>query len=109
MTEFNPNCELNRFATKGEQARARSIVHRALTAGYSISVCDGEEWTVKRSKDRNEVLNALASTSDDCLRLRNDAGEVIGSVWFIWGNAEDGSELAADYSDNEATRAIVGD
>jgi hypothetical protein len=87
-----------------EMTIARKLVRKALAAGYMVSVYDGEEYAVKRSTKFTKIVEALASTSDDVLVLRTADGTKVGSVWLIWGNGED---LISDYTDNEATNALV--
>ena len=89
------------YATKGEAAVARHLVRAALAGGYSLSVYDGEEWTVKRATKAAPILEALCSTGADVLRLRDTDGNPVGSFSLVWGNDETGEELLSDYSDNE--------
>ena len=44
---------------------ARAIVDAALARGWSVSVFDCEEWTVKKSKVRKTIIQALFTTDDD--------------------------------------------
>lgn len=97
--------DLERFATKGEATAVKRLVRIVLERGYMVSINDGEEWTVNLSTDRNEILSALATTGEDILRLYKD-GERAGSLWLVYGNAEDGRELIADHSDNDACHSI---
>jgi hypothetical protein len=96
----------NDYTTSGERNVVRRLVRAALNAGYTISVNDGEEWTVKRSTNAKTIKDALATTGEDTLRLHAaDPSKTIGwhnagSFSLIWGNADDGSELIADYTDN---------
>lgn len=96
----------NDYTTAGERNVARRLIRAALNAGYTISVNDGEEWTVKRSTSSKAIKDALATTGEDTLRLHAaDPSKTVGwhnagSFDLIWGNAEDGSELIADYTDN---------
>ena len=84
------------MATAGEMQVARMLVNAALRDGYALSVNDGEEWTVNRSRNASEVLAALATTDGDYLRLWK--GErTLGWFMLVYGNADDGSELIADY------------
>lgn len=105
--------DLTQYATKGEGAVARRLVKAALAAGYAISVNDGEEWTVKRSTKAKQILDALASTGEDTLRLTAaDPSQTVGwhnagTFWLLYGNAEDGSELIADHTDNEICNDLV--
>ena len=87
------------YATYHEARIARKIVKDALANGWTISVNDGEEWTVKNSTDSRTILEAMCSTDSDVLRLRDAAGEAIGNIWLVWGNDED---LISDHTDSEA-------
>lgn len=99
------NC-LSQYATTGEARVARKLVKAMLDAGYTVSVNDGEEWTVKRAWRLKTVLDALASTDADTLRIRNAAGESCGTFYLVWGNDPSGEELIADHSDNADCEAL---
>ena len=86
------------YATYHEARIARKIVKDALANGWTVSVNDGEEWTVKNSTDSRAILEAMCSTDSDVLRLRDAAGEAIGNIWLVWGNDED---LISDHTDSE--------
>ena len=94
------------YATAGERNVARRLIRAALNAGYTISVNDGEEWTVKRSTSARIIKDALCTTGEDTLRLHAaDPSKTVGwhgagRFYLVWGNADDGSELIADYTDN---------
>ena len=94
------------YTTPGERGVATRLVRAALRAGYTVSVSDGEEWTVKRSDSEAVILPALATTGYDTLRFRNSAGEHIGSAYLVWGNEESGECLIADHTDNDAMEAL---
>ena len=87
------------YATYHEARIARKIVKDALANGWTVSVYDGEEWTVKSSTDSRAILEAMCSTDSDVLRLRDASGESIGNIWLVWGNDED---VISDHSDSEA-------
>lgn len=94
------------YATAGERKVARRLIKAALAAGYTIGVDDGEEMTVKRASKLKTIEDALCTTGEDTLQLyAADPSKTVG--WFgagrfylVWGNADDGSELIADYTDN---------
>jgi hypothetical protein len=94
------------FATAGERKFARKLINAMLESGYTVSVNDGEEWTVKKSTSTTEIINALCTTGEDYVRARYKDGTVVGTFTLIWGNDEDGSELIADHSDNEACNEL---
>lgn len=98
---------LSQYATPGEARAARKLVKAALAAGYMVSVNDGEEWTVKQSTNAREIIDALCTTGEDMLRLRDPAdGATIGSFWLIYGNDPSGDELISDHSDNNVCDAL---
>ena len=92
--------------TPGERGVATRLVRAAINAGFTVSVYDGEEWTVKRSDSEAVILPALATTGYDTLRFRNSAGEHVGSAYLDWGNEESGECLIADHTDNDAMEAL---
>lgn len=94
------------YATAGERKVARALVNKMLESGYTISVNDGEEWTVKNSTSTTEVINALCTTGEDYVRARYKDGTVVGTFTLIWGNDPDGSELIADHTDNDAANEL---
>ena len=78
------------------------LVDRARSLGYQMALNDGEEWTIERTPlsdlTDEKLSEALASTGADRLRFYTVTGEVIGSVWLIYGNDED---LISDYTDKD--------
>ncbi len=82
-----------------ETTEARALIACLLSRpGCSLSVHDGEETTVKASKDPAAVLAALGTTEADTLSAH--AGPLgLGSFVLIYGNGP--GELIADHSDNQ--------
>jgi hypothetical protein len=104
MTTATAIC-LDRYAGKEEAVYARRLVRKALEAGYSLSVNDGEEITVRRSTDRMTVLEAMATAGMDRIYFHNAEGKVLGSFLLVYQNGA-GDELIADYTDNGPTEAL---
>lgn len=96
---------LDKYAGRAEAAVARRLVRKALEAGYKISVHDGGEWTVKGSTDRNAILEALATTGEDTIRLRDADNNKIGSFSLVYQDGP-GDELIADFTDNEIMEGL---
>lgn len=90
-----------------ERRMARALVNRALRGGNTISVNDGEEWVVKRSRDRAAIYAALFSTDQDQIRVHDKAGNSLGWFLLIYGN--DGWDVVSDYSANEFCETIWRD
>jgi hypothetical protein len=123
MTNTNPigehikaatgtNC-LSRYAARNEAKAARALVRAILAQGYAVSVHDGEETTVKRSTSERKIFDAMCTTGEDSIiahrpDLNNASGwHRAGTFFLVYGNAEDGSELIADHTDNDYCNALV--
>ena len=91
---------LSQYATTGEARVARKLVRAALARELSISVNDGEETTVRRSRNYREIVDALATTDADYLTMTAPTGDRVGVFVLIYGNDESGEELIADHTDN---------
>lgn len=81
-----------------EQKICRKVIADALATGYSLSVHDGEDITVRRSSDAAEIFGALMTTDEDRLYFHlpdNETGQN-GMVYFVYGN--DGFDVICDYS-----------
>ena len=107
-----PN-SLSQYATTGEARVARKLVKAALARELSISVNDGEETTVKRSRDYRAIVDAMATTGEDYLTMYAPTGDRVGTFVLIYGNDESGEELISDHTDNDICgnmyRAAHGD
>jgi len=84
---------------------ARAIVRAALANGWTVSVNDGEEWTVKASTNYREITSAMFSTCEEILRFRDTSGARIGSVYLIYCNEP--YEIIADCTDNPTMDAFL--
>ena len=92
------------YATPAERRIVRKMIKDALAKGWTISVFDGEEWALKRSRKEHDVLEALCSTDSDTLKFRDKLARPIGNVMLVWGNDED---VISDHSDNEKMNAFM--
>ncbi|MEY9235383.1 hypothetical protein ABIF78_007706 [Bradyrhizobium japonicum] len=88
-----------------EKTAAGRIIDRALAKGYLISVNDGEEWTVKKSSKRREIMDALQSTDSDTLMVRQADGAKVGVIYLVWGNSPD--EIVCDHTDKPEICELV--
>lgn len=87
-----------------ERQAAALLVDLILSKGYSVSVNDGEEWTVKLSTNKEEITAALDTTGEDTLIIRDAAKNKVGTMFLVWGNSA--PELVCDYTDNPETNDI---
>lgn len=58
----------------------KQLIKFALSKDCTISVWDGEEWQVKRSTSYKDIIAAVESVEEAQLRIRDYAGNVIGSA-----------------------------
>ena len=90
------------YATDGEAKVARRLVIELLDRGYGVSVFDGEETTVTRSRNMDEILGAMCSTEADVLIAHVGRGKTAKHKFLlVWGNDPDGDDLIADCTDSE--------
>jgi hypothetical protein len=95
--------DLDRYTGRHEAPAVRRLIGHALAQDWSVSVNDGEESTVKKSRDRNEILAALGTTGGDTLRFRGPDGETVGVMILIYqGGDNPADEVVSDYTSNEA-------
>ena len=90
-----------------EKGIAKRAVRAAIEAGYTVSLWDGGEWTVKRSSKLPEVIRAMFTVDEESLEFRNAEGGLIGTAWFVYGN--DGWDALADYTATETMERLLKD
>lgn len=84
------------------------LVKIILNRGYSITVNDGEDDVVSKSKNLLEIRSALYSTDEDYLYVyKDDQKHHIGCIYLVYGNAKDGSEVVCDHSTTPAIKSIM--
>lgn len=80
----------------------RLIIGRLITAildrDLTISVYDGEEFSVNKSRDRALIERETAATCETYYILFDDKQVQRGAIWLIHGNGED---VISDHTDNE--------
>jgi hypothetical protein len=77
------NAKLPDYLSYSDKLTATALVRECLQRGYSLSVHDGEEWTVKQSRDENAICGALGTTEVEPSRYGNlTAARLDGSTSF---------------------------
>jgi len=87
-----------------DQEALRALVTIIIEQGYAVSVNDGDDWPVKRSRNIPEICEAASAVSEALLRLRGADGATAGVIDLVFGNAPD--ELISDHTDNPAMTTI---
>ncbi|MDB5243795.1 MAG: hypothetical protein JWP57_4421 [Spirosoma sp.] len=80
-----------------ELSVVRKVVATMIGAGFLLSVHDGEEITVHRSRTQRDILAALRTVDDDTLIVIGADGKRVGRVYFVYGNEP--WEVVNDYSE----------
>jgi len=79
-----------KYCTLDEKKIVVQLVTTILSTNKSISVNDGEEWTLSKSTNKLDILKALNSTDHDLLRIRcAETNERLGWIILIWDNNYD--------------------
>ena len=93
--------------TFGERFYVQKLVRNILSRGLTISVNDGEEWTVVDSRREDKIMPALATTEIDYLRVKDDLDyKTLGTFMLVYGNDPEGEEVVSDHTDNRLCNAI---
>lgn len=87
-----------------EQKIAKQIITDAIAAGYLISVDDGGEVVIKRSRNKAEIVAAMFSTDSDTLTIRKADGTRVGAIFLVYGN---GADVISDYTDNSEIQRLL--
>jgi hypothetical protein len=86
-----------------EKTIISAILADAISAGYTISVYDGEEWAVKLATSVEAAAREIGATDCTTLRFRKH-GESVGQVFLVHGNDCD---VIADHTDNAAMESLL--
>jgi hypothetical protein len=82
------------------------LITNALAQNLTISVWDGEEWQVKRGNTYKAIKEAIESVELAELRLRDQAGQIVGWAQIIPDNEPD--ETIVDYTMTPTMTALLG-
>lgn len=91
----------------GEHFYVQKLVRNILSRGYTISVNDGEEWTVVDSRLEGEIMVALMTTDEDYIKFKDPLDQkTLGTFYLVYGNDPDGTEVISDLTDNRMCNRI---
>jgi hypothetical protein len=85
----------------------KSLVKAALKKGYAISVYDGEEWQVKRSRIYKAICDAVESVEASQMLIRDASGAKIG-VAYVELDAAEPKTNVYNWTDNEEMHSLIG-
>ena len=87
-----------------ERRICTALIKQVLADGNALSVFDGEEWTVKSSRDEKLIRAALFTTESDELVVRDVDNNRLGWFQLTYGN--DGYDVIGDYTANEYCQSV---
>ncbi len=109
---------------KDEAIRQRILIERAIIrravrdilaahdGAYCISVYDGEEYPVKRSRDLDKIMAEVGQCDEEMLYVRHVekegvTGARVGGIYLVYGN--DGWDVIADHTDSPLMHELLTD
>ena len=113
MSTVTYDTELPKHATPSERPLLQAMVrHLAHPSGqYSVSVLDGEEYSIKKSTNGTDILNAMSHADDDHIEIYDrESGKDLGWFWLIYNNGSEHEPLVviSDYSVTPTCEFIYG-
>jgi hypothetical protein len=87
-----------------EKRMASALVRACIDRGFYVSVHNGEDWAIRKSREYQKIMGELWQTDEEHLYIHDADSKLKGSFFLVYGNS--GAELIADYTDNEACNAI---
>lgn len=87
-----------------EKRLSSALVGACINRGYLVSLNDGQEWVIKKSHNKTDILAAMFTTDTDTILIRAKSGEKAGQFYLLYGN--DGTDVIADYTHTEPCEAI---
>jgi len=82
-----------------EEKIVKKTIEVLLAAGYTITVDDGVEKVLQKSKDADDIFNAMMSTDEDQLHVYSKYTKLrVGWIFFVYGN--DGYDVICDHTTN---------
>jgi hypothetical protein len=88
-----------------ERTIGKLIVENAINKGYSITVFDGEEEAITKSREAAAILNSMMATDEEHLLFYKPEETYVGFVFLVYGN--DGWDAIADYIDEPEIKDIL--
>ena len=98
---------VNKYLNNNEAQIITMFCTDAIAKGCTVSVFDGCEFALKRSRDIQKILIEAAATGEDSYRIRDANGEIVGSVYCIYNNGNEGLDVITDYTDSPLMNEIL--
>jgi len=85
------------------------IIDNVLYMGYTVSLYDGDRYTLRYSTAKDSIMAELGHTGEDVIKIyrhqNNDQPQYIGFIRFIYNGDAD---VVQDCSDKEEILSLIG-
>jgi hypothetical protein len=85
---------------------ATALVDNAVNDGFIISINNGKETIVNRSRNSGEIINAMFHTETDTLTLNVEERRV-GFITLTYDNERNGHNVISDHTDAPHINRLV--
>ena len=101
--------QLPEHANFEDRLAANALIRRLLKDGMKISIHDGEEWMLKQSTNRKEILETMSQTGEDTVRARNADKEHVADFYLIYHNGSEQEPMVtiSDHSYNDYANDVL--
>lgn len=84
----------------------KTLVKKALDKDFTVSVWDGEEWQVSRSKIYDDIVDAIESVDFSELRIRDKDGNYLGWASIVMDCEPEA--MVSDFTYNKIMHELTG-
>lgn len=100
--------QLPEHANYEDRLAANALIRRLLKDDMLISIHDGEEWMVKQSTNRKEILETMSQTGEDTVRARTKDKKHVADFYLIYHNGSEKEPMCTicDTSSNEYADSV---
>ena len=100
--------QLPEHANYEDRLAANALIRRLLKDDMLISIHDGEEWMVKQSTNRKEILETMSQTGEDTVRARTKVKKHVADFYLIYHNGSEKEPMCTicDTSSNEYADSV---
>lgn len=91
VMKFEPN--FPEYCNVYDRMFCHTLIQELLDGGYSVTVNDGEDDCIIRSRDFAKILEAMSQSGEDGIIPIDSAGESVGWFHLIYDNGSEGDPL----------------
>jgi len=81
-----------------ERKIANKIIGVMLDSGYTITIDNGNDITIRQSSNKEDILAGMFLTDEDKILVSHKDGNSRGYIWLVYGNR--GWDVIHNYSNS---------